>query len=236
MTEGFALRPPTAAHAQAVRTAWASGGLRTVLPAGTPWYRVVRAHSPREAAQYAREAYASTAEVRFSPVMDAHGIVPVAYAGDSVRVALWETVLRGIRHEGAKRVTHRHLINRHLLELRLSAEQMLVDLTRPAIAQLALPGERPPDLSGAWPQAYALTRAWAQCLYEATPGAQGFVYESHQLEGHCIVLFDRRGATLFNVVANVGPVAEGDTRRILIDEAARAGASVDFADLEGDAD
>jgi hypothetical protein len=49
-------------------------------------------------------------------------------------------------------------------------------------------GKRSPRLSAAPYYQYDQTRKWAQRLFDYIPDAEGFIYESHQLPGDCIVL------------------------------------------------
>jgi len=230
VTDAFAPPPPTRENSEAIRQAWDGGGLRCTLHEGTRWYRVVTAEDAEAAESRALETFPSPRRARFTPVLSSGQIVPSAYAGDSERVALWEAVLRDIRHKGIKRVPVHETRHRHLIEVRLLQQRQLVDLTRPAISQLALPDQRPPDLSSAWHQAYPVTREWAQCIYESIPGCQGLLYESHQVAGLCTVLFSGTASVVFELVENHGLVARGRIRRMLIEEAARAGAGIDFGD------
>jgi hypothetical protein len=123
---------------------------------------------------------------RFTPIYVGGAIVPAGYAGNKPEVALWEMVLRSVRHDGIKRVMEKETRDRYLIETKLNRPLKLLDLRRPAIANLAAPGKRAPELINAWPSAYDVTRAWVQELYTRLPGIDGFIYESHDSRGvHC---------------------------------------------------
>ena len=101
-TDPLYLDPPTQADLDAALNAWEAGRLRVDLDTGSPWYRVLRAGSPAQALQYAAACYPSEANNRFSPLYEAGVVFPAAYAGDQRETALWEVVLRDIRHQGIR--------------------------------------------------------------------------------------------------------------------------------------
>jgi len=225
---------PTSAHVAAVRSAWESGRAVKILEPGGTWFRVVGGASEAEAHARAVSLFASKALCRFSPILNAAGeIYPCAYAADVDRVALWETVLRNARHAGIKRVPPQETRDRYLFRLTFTRPQKLVDLSRPANLFTALAGERPPDLSAAWPKDYLRTGQWAQMLMTELAGAEGLFYESHQISGHCVSLYGMKDErTRFQILDYAGPVRSGPVRKILLTEADRAGLAIEFDEIE----
>jgi hypothetical protein len=235
-TEGFELLPPTEEDLAAAEAAWRAGTIRHDLAKGTAFWRVLRAPSADAALEYSKVCFPSDGLNRFSPVKSGSDIVPAAYAGDSEKVALWEVILRNIRHGGLKRVPRHETRDRYLVQVKTDRALQLLDLRRPAISGVVSPGKRPPDLTAAWPTAYGLTRQWAQALYERIPELDGFIYESHQVPGECIVLFQPKTPEVFVPIEDALPVVADPVRKLLRAEARRAGAAIDFGDLPDPAD
>jgi len=231
VTDGFHLDPPTTENLENAQRGWRTGTLRVSIPAETEYWRVLRAPSRADALSYAEVCYPSDANNRFSPVLSSGAPIPSAYAGASEPIALWEVVLRNIRHGGIKRVPRHETRDRYLVRVKTLRALELLDLRRPAISALVDPGNRPPDLSAAWPVAYETTRLWAQRLVERIPQADGFIYESHQVPGECIVLFQPTAPKVFATIGDAVPVDEGTGRKLLEAQARRANAVVDFGDL-----
>jgi RES domain len=98
-------------------------------------------------------------------------------------------VLRDIRHRGINRVPQHETSDRYLVETRTTRALKLLDLRRPKDANLVAGRKRPPKLSAAPKSAYNITREWAQQLHTRIPEIDGLIYESHQLPGDCVVLF-----------------------------------------------
>jgi hypothetical protein len=73
------------------------------------------------------------------------------------------------------------------------------------------PGKRASDLTAAWPSAYDLTPRWAQALTDRLPNLDGIIYESHQVVGHSVVLYqhDKSAADLFTVSGDPEPFVRG---------------------------
>lgn len=111
-TDAFELRSPSKDDLEAAAEAWRDKVNLHELPAGSTWHRVVTAVTPAQALEYAKTCYASDKLNRFTPVYTGGTIVPAAYAGSTAEVALWELVLRGIRHEGIKRVKEKETRDR----------------------------------------------------------------------------------------------------------------------------
>ena len=111
--------------------------------------------------------------------------------------------------------------------------QKLVDLSRPANLFTALPGKRPPDLSAAWPKDYLRTGRWAQMLMSELRDADGIFYESHQIGGHCVVLYGSSSEPArFELLEYVGAVSSNPVRKMLLTEADRAGLAIEFEEVQ----
>lgn len=207
------------------------------VAAGTRWFRIVGAIDAAQAERFVCTPNPTKSEARFSPILDAKGaVIPSAYAAATARIALWEVVLRDVRHKGVKNVPHSALAGRYLFEVQLLESAVFVNLERPVLQQLALPGERAPDLTPVWPSGYKVTVQWAQMLHEEATGAQGLLYESHQVPGRCFVLYQAHSADVFAVVESFGSMSQGKPRAWLIEEAREAGVTVDFGDPDEDDD
>ena len=68
-------------------------------------------------------------------------------------------------------------------------------------------------------------------LFDYVPDAEGFIYESHQLPGDCIVLFQNETTRVFEPIGPAEPLRLDPVRSLLQREAARVGASVDFEEM-----
>jgi hypothetical protein len=229
-TSAIELLPPTEEDLDAAEAAWRHGTIRHDVAEGSIFWRVLRGPSCEKVLEYAAVCHPSGGISRFSPVILDNGIVPSAYAGDRKGVALWEVPLRDIRHGGLRRIPTRHVKDRYLVQTRTKRGLRLLDLRRPTIASIVAPTKRPPDLSPAWPAAYDITREWTQRLYERMPFVDGFIYESHQVQGNCILLLQRADPEVFTTTGKANPLNEEPVRSILRSEARKAGAVVDFGD------
>jgi hypothetical protein len=230
-TSRFKLAVPTNYDLDAAQAAWRDGRIAHQLPARSFFFRVLRAIPPASPLAYARTCWPSEANSRFSPIR-AHGnIIPSAYAATTRELALWETILRDIRHQGIKRVPQREISNRYLVEVRTTRARTLLDIRRPKDANLVAGRKRPPKLSVAPKAGYVITREWAQRLYERIPEIDGLIYESHQVSGDCIVLFQPTDLVVFEPVDGETPVNREPIRTLLRSEAHKAGAVVDFGHL-----
>jgi len=229
-TDALELSPPTDEDLTAAHAAWRDGRLVHEISSGACWWRVVRAPSPGEALKYAKVCYPSDKRNRFTPVYASGTLVPAAYAGSTPEISLWEGVLRRIRHEGLRRVPQHEITDKYLVETRVKRPLRLVELRRPGDANIVAPGKHPPALTAAWPHRYPYTQKWAQELYARLPDIDGLIYESHQVAGDCIVLFQPKQPDVFIPVGEAHTVRSGPVRKILKNEAKRAGAVVDFGD------
>jgi hypothetical protein len=230
-TKSFRLSAPTAKDLDAAEGAWREQRIVHEVAAGSEFWRVLRAISPSDPIEYAKVCHASDARNRFSPIVVGGKIVPAAYAGSSREIALWEGVLRDIRHKAVKRVPQSEITNRYLIETRTTRALKLLDLRRPRDANLVGGRRRPPNLSAAPKSAYSITREWAQQLYTRLPEIDGFIYESHQISGDCILLLQPQDPIVFRPVGAARPVSEEPARSILRAEARKAGAVVDYGHL-----
>lgn len=230
-TKSFRLSSPTSKDLDAAESAWRDGRVVHDVPAGVTFWRVLRATPPADPLEYAKVCYPSEGENRFTPVIATGKIVPAAYAGSTREVALWEVVLRDIRHKGVKRVPHHETTNRYLIETVTKRALRLLDLRRPLDSNLVAGRKRPPKLSAAPKSAYSITREWAQQLYARLPEMDGLIYESHQVPGNCIVVFQQRDAEVFRPVGAAQLVSEEPVSSILRKESKKAGAAVDFGHL-----
>jgi hypothetical protein len=234
-TEAFHLESPTAEDLKVAKRAWEAGTTRYTLRTDDSWWRVLRAKGASQAEDYARSLYPSDGLNRFTPVRQGACVVPSAYAGSTSRVALWEIVLRGIRHAGSRRVPEHEVRDRFMVQVRATRALTLLDVRRPRDANLVIEGKRPPDLTQAWPQGYGMTRGWAQALYDTISRLSGIIYESHQVDGDCIVLFETDDLEVFHVVGSAERISATPLRDVLISEALKASAGVDFGSDDEDA-
>jgi hypothetical protein len=239
VTEAFSIRPPElAVHRELLEGAWRTQRLREVVPIEQTFWRVVRATSHDEASRFATQLYPSPRLARFTPVLDRAGsaIVPAAYAGATAPVALWEVILREARHRGIRRLDASALVDRYLVPVRTTRALELIALIKPRTNALAALHHRPPDLSEAWPSAYAVTRAWSQFCYVHLPEAQGLVWESHHTRGECLLIWDRGREDAFELYGDPQRVTDGAARKTLLREADTGDVAVDFGALQTDCD
>lgn len=227
---------PTRKDLAVAAHAWQELKSSVELDRGSIWHRVIAASSVAEARYFASHSYASTSLNRFTPLRDEDGVLASAYAASTEQIALWEVVLRGIRHEGLRRIPTSAVRDRYIIEVELTRAMRALSIRRPQDAFLVAPGKRPPDLTAAWPHMYGKTRAWAQALYDHIPGLDGILYESHQVAGDCIVLIQPSDSPIFEVRAEPEPLVREPVRSLLASEALSAGAVVDFGDDDDDDD
>jgi hypothetical protein len=231
-TEAFQLAAPTEEDLVIAEAAWRSGESQYPLSTADHWWRVLRAPTVDDARDFAATWYPSPSQTRFAPLFKAGEIVPAAYAGRTRTVSLWEVVLRASRHLGVRRIREHETRDRYLIKVRLARVQRLLDIRRPRDLHLVSVGKRAPNLSAAWPVAYPLTRSWAQALYDRLPEIDGIIYESHQVSGDCVVLYQRADTetTLFQIEDKPRRVRSGSTRSLLLSEARKSGIAVDFGE------
>ncbi len=229
-TDAFQLSPPTEEDLDTAEAAWNAGRTSHKVLKDSTWWRALRASSEADAHAYAETCFPSPNGARFSPVQVSGRIAPAAYAGSTAETALWELVLRGVRHEGRRRVPRHETRDRWLVELTLDRDLTLLTVRRPYDAHLVAAGKRAPELSRAWPHAYGTTRQWAQELLLRIPAIDGLMYESHQLNTDCVILYQVANPKVFSVVTHPVRVEDEPVRSMLIAEADKAGAVVDFYD------
>lgn len=222
--------PPTQKDLDATTKRWNEGLNRHELAVGGIWWRVVRAGSPREALKRAETCRASAYPNRFTPIFAGSGIVPAGYAAATRATALWEVILRDIRHEGLKRIPKSQVTRLYLVKTRVTRPLRLLDIRRPFDTHLVVAQKSPPMLTSVGKAAYPIARKWVQALYERIPDLDGLIYESHQLPANCIVLFRPGNPKVFATEGDAQPVNTGAVRKLLRAEARKAGAVVDFGD------
>jgi hypothetical protein len=67
-----------------------------------------------------------------------------------------------------------------------------------------------------------------EALYTNIAGVDGFIYESHQIVGECIVLFQSVDLETFDTVGAARSVSSEPIRSMLVRESKMAGAAVDL--------
>jgi hypothetical protein len=106
-----------------------------------------------------------------------------------------------------------------------------IALHRPYHANIVAGRKHHPQLSAAPSSADDITRAWAQALYARIPEIDGFIYESYQIAGDCILLLQPTNPEVFNVQGTAHAVSDDPVRTLLRSEAHKAGAVIDFGHL-----
>jgi hypothetical protein len=232
-TEAFGLCAPVEENLVAIERAWQDGTARYRTRTDDIWYRTLRAPAPELACEYAVSSYPARNPGRFTPIFDSSGIVPAAYAASTRAVSLWEVILRRIRHDGIRRVATSDVHGRYLVSVAYTHPLSLFDIRRPRDLCLVAPGQRPPALSAAGPSGYPITCQWAQSIHDRLPGIDGIIYESHQIAGQCVVLFQRstQRPPLFRVIAEPQSLLDPPARTLLIREAIKANIAIDFGAL-----
>jgi hypothetical protein len=227
-TKSVRVSPPTSKDLDVARKAWDSGTSAYTVASGTTFYRVLKAASPSEALLYARECYPSAGNNRFSPVRLDGSIVPAAYAASTREHALWEAVLRNIRHKSVKIVPQHETDNRYLTEVRTTRELRLLNICKPYDQNLVAGRKHAPALTALPPAGYSTTREWAQQPYLRIPEMDGIFYESHQLLGTCLLVYSVKDLMVFETVGSALNVRDEPIRTLLRSEAAKSGAVIDF--------
>ena len=166
-------------------------------------------------------------DARFSPLEVAGAIVPTLYAGNTLDVALMETVW----HDAPTPSHGFHLVLEGATEprrvgcLEPSAGLHLADLTSVGQRRLGLARS---DVIDSDPVDYPITRQLTAWLYENKPDAQGICWISRQNdEGRAVVLFEPRlGSVKLAVVTEDEVFTDGPHLDALLTLAERMGASV----------
>ena len=231
-TEAFALSEPAEEDLIVIERAWKNGSARYDTRRDDIWYRTLAAPTPEKALEFAATWHPSRNVGRFTPVSNGANIVPAAYAASTRAVSLWEVVLRGVRHDGVRRVPTTQTCGRYLVSVAYTRTLRLFDIRRPRDICLVANGKRPPALAAAGPSGYPITRRWAQSIRDRLPEIEGIIYESHQVPGHCAVLFQRPAQVppVFEVTAAPQSLLEPPARTLLIREALKADIAVDFGE------
>jgi hypothetical protein len=231
-TEAFVLSEPVEEDLIVIEQAWKSGSARYTTRTDDIWYRTLAAPTPEKAREYAATWYPSANAARFTPVNDGTTIVPAAYAASTRAVSLWEVILRSVRYEGIRRIPSAQVRSRFLVSVAYRQPLRLFDIRRPRDVYLVGSGKRPPPLTAVGPSAYGMTARWAQAIRTRVPEIDGLIYESHQIAGHCVVLFQRPGqvSPAFNVMAEPQSLLDAPARTLLLKEAQKANIAVEFGD------
>lgn len=103
-TRSFRISPPTKKDLDVAEAAWRDGTLVHDVSVNTKCWRVLRAAPSADPREHAELCYPSVIDSRFTPIYQGGHIVAAAYAGSTPEIALWEVILRDIRHKGIKRV------------------------------------------------------------------------------------------------------------------------------------
>jgi len=235
-TEAFALSEPAEEDLIVIERAWKNGSARYDTRKDDIWYRTLSAPTPEKAREFAATWHPSRNPCRFTPVFIGGAIVPSAYAASTRAVSLWEVILRGVRHDGVRRVPTTQTRGRYLVSVAYTRALRLFDIRRPRDICLVADGKRPPALTAASPSGYSITRRWAQSIRNRLPEIEGIIYESHQVPGHCAVLFQRptQVPPVFEVTAAPQSLLEPPARTLLIREGLKANIAVDFGDESDD--
>lgn len=163
-----------------------------IVPAGTTMWRVYNS------------AYSETGfnpgkgDSRFSPLKDVNNqIIPSLYAGESIDVALMESVFHDVPHTGDKEFSTSKFNNQMISELTLKQDLVMAKLHGPALRGL---GITEAELIHCDASEYQHTRAWGEKVHASAPNAQGMKWASKQAGGMTYVFFgDRVNANAFNI-------------------------------------
>jgi hypothetical protein len=153
-------------------------------PAGQPVVRgFTLSNGPR--------AFNPTAKAaRFRPVFDAGVVVPTAYGGRTVDIALAESVLRRAAGTGDRVLHVTELRGMGLVTVCFPFDLILVQLDGLGLRKLKLARR---DVIDSVPETYPATAALAQQLYDAHPDAHGIVWTSQQCDdGEACMLWGTR--------------------------------------------
>ncbi|QJT37031.1 RES domain-containing protein (plasmid) [Aeromonas media] len=136
---------------------------------------------------------------RFSPIDNASGEkIPTLYAGESIDVALMESVFHDVPHSGdLKTYSISKFDGQMISELILTDDVLMAKLHGAALRHL---GIKEADLIHSDASEYPHTRAWAEKIYASKPEVQGLKWDSKQVGGPAYLFFgDRVAENVFNV-------------------------------------
>jgi hypothetical protein len=164
---------------------------RTVLPAGTVLFRVHQTAFP-PASFNSSPSHRYYGGGRFDATGDDR--YPYLYAGESVGVAIAETLLRDLPFDdtGIRQLPLAKISGR-----RISAVRMVADLDVVSLRSAADLGAvaQDPWLTTCAPSDYAQSRHWAHWIRSHAPAAAGYVWMSRrEPTQQAFVLFGDRGA------------------------------------------
>lgn len=138
---------------------------------------------------------------RFSPINNASGEkTPTLYAGESIDVALMESVFHDVPHGGdLKTFSISKFDGQVISQLTLTEDLLMVKLHGPALRQL---GITEADLIHSDASEYPHTRAWAEKIHASEPEVQGLKWDSKQAGGPAYMFFgDRVDENAFSIVS-----------------------------------
>lgn len=163
------------------------------LAAGTKMWRVHQS-------QFGEAAFnPGFGNARFSPINNASGEkIPTLYAGESIDVALMESVFHDVPHSGELKT---HSISKFdgqmLSELTLTDDLCMAKLHGPALRHLGIPEAA---LIHSDASEYPHTRAWAEKIHASEPEVQGLKWDSKQAGGLAYMIFgDRVDENVFSI-------------------------------------
>ena len=178
----------------------------TLLPAGTVLFRVHPVGCPAHAFNptpshryYGGGRFDATADDQY----------PYLYAGETVDVAIAETLLRDLPFDenGTLRVPRARIDGRRISAVTTVEELSLVSLR--SAADLAAVSQDP-WLTTCGPQSYAQARHWGHWIRAHAPAAAGYVWMSHrEPTQRAFVLFGDRMSNDAIVTADNPSVPEG---------------------------
>jgi hypothetical protein len=157
-------------------------------PAGRPIYRV---HHVQDGAT---EFNPGLGNGRFHPIQSRGSTpIPTIYGASSIDGALSDTVFHDVPVSGpAKRISQSVLIPLLLCTLASKRDLLLVELKGHGLSKLRVTRSQLID-TGA--DHYAMTRRWAEALFEREPTADGLIWMSRQHDtSEAVVLFGSRVA------------------------------------------
>ena len=128
---------------------------------------------------------------RFSPINNASGEkTPTLYAGESIDVALMESVFHDVPHSGElKTFSISKFDGQVISELTLTKDLLMAKLHGPALRHL---GITEAALIHSDASEYPHTRAWAEKIHASVPEVQGLKWDSKQAGGPAYMIFGDR--------------------------------------------
>ncbi|MGL5128580.1 MAG: RES family NAD+ phosphorylase [Aeromonas popoffii] len=138
-------------------------------------------------------------DARFSPIDNTSGQrIPTLYAGESIDVALMESVFHDVPHSGdLKTYSISKFDGQMISELTLTEDVLMAKLHGPALRHL---GITEAELIHSDASEYQHTRAWAEKIHASEPNAKGLKWDSKQAGGLTYMYFgDRIAENVFSI-------------------------------------